>query len=217
MGDLKSRGMEKLEKKMQSIDADSMRYRILESAKMFKSSWIDLGQALYSAWKDKLYKNWGYQQFETYSVKELGIRKQTALKLLRSYFFLEKEEPAFLKREALESLEPSHVPNYESVDMLRSAKSRKILDEQDYSELKKDILEKGKDYRDVKKGLTELIRQRNELEPDEARQQKRQASLKRLLGLLRSVKKEAEVSKFLPEPVLKDAESLIKKIESLLE
>lgn len=216
MSDLKSRGMERLEQKMQAHSDDSMRYRILESAKMFKSSWIDLGQALYSAWKDKLYKSWGYQQFETYSVKELGIRKQTALKLLRSYFFLEKEEPAFLKKEVLESLEASNVPNYESVDVLRSAKSRKILDEHDYSRLKKDILENGKDYREVKKSLTELIRQRNELEPDQAREQKRQVSLKRLVGLLRSVKREAEAAKFLPEPVLKDAENLIKKIESLL-
>ena len=85
---MKTKSIDRLEEKMKGLDSESLRYHILESAKNFKSSWVNLGQGLYSVWKDKLYKEWGYSTFESFSAKELGIRKQTALKLLRSYYFL---------------------------------------------------------------------------------------------------------------------------------
>ncbi|MFH0840129.1 MAG: hypothetical protein V1883_03840, partial [Candidatus Omnitrophota bacterium] len=82
---LRTKSIEKIEQKMQDMDENSLRYQILEKVKNFKISWISLGQALYSVWKDKLYKEWGYMTFEAYTAKEIGIKKQTAMKLLRSY------------------------------------------------------------------------------------------------------------------------------------
>ncbi|MFH1381247.1 MAG: hypothetical protein ABIH57_03655, partial [Candidatus Omnitrophota bacterium] len=84
MTEIKTKAIERIETKMENMDGDSVRYLVLNSAKAFKKSWITLGQALYTVWKDKLYKNWGYNTFEAYTTKETGIRKQTALKLLRS-------------------------------------------------------------------------------------------------------------------------------------
>jgi len=82
---------------MSSLDAESMRYHVLESAKNFKNILDRAGRSLYSVWKDKLYKDWGFSTFDIYTVKRLVIKKPTAMKLLRSYYFLEKEEPAYLK------------------------------------------------------------------------------------------------------------------------
>jgi hypothetical protein len=205
-----------LEEKMQDIDQNSLRYQILRSAKDFKTSWIELGRALYTAWKDKLYKTWGYSQFDVYTAKEIGIRKATALKLLRSYYFLEKEEPGYLQQEYTESADAKSVPTFESVDVLRRAKSKKGLEKSEYERLKADVFEKGKEASEVKKDLTALIRQRNELDPDEAREQKRRTTLKRFIGTLRSLKEEAQIAKLLPADLIKEAAELIRKIEEEL-
>ncbi|MBU1726164.1 MAG: hypothetical protein KJ880_00835 [Candidatus Omnitrophica bacterium] len=208
----KTKSLKNIEEKMQEVEPGSLRYKILENAKYFKSSWIELGQALYSVWKDKIYKEWGYSAFDIYTAKEVGVRKETAMKLLRSYYFLEKEEPQYLKSDYIASSDAATVPTFESVDVLRTAKNKK-LDNHDYESLKKEIFEKGKDFREVKKDLTSMIRQRQELEPEEAYEKKRLAMVRRLIGSLKSIRQEAETLKLLPAPLLKEISSLVSKLE----
>lgn len=211
------KSLKAIEEKMQGLEQDSLRYHLLESAKNFKSSWIELGRALYSVWKDKMYKFWGYATFEAYSSRELGIRKLTAMKLLRSYYFLEKEEPQYLKEDYSASVDAAKLPSYESIDILRLAKNKKELGEEDYSAFKKDIFEKGRDARQLKKDLTALIRERKHLEPQEAWEQKKFSAVRRLLGTLKSLKREIELSKILPSAMIRETEALITKLESQIE
>ncbi|MBU4252850.1 MAG: hypothetical protein KKC39_01745 [Candidatus Omnitrophica bacterium] len=212
MEEIKSKSLKNIQAKMENLDSNSLRYHILESAKNFKCSWIELGRSLYSVWKDKMYKEWGYMSFDIYVSREIGIRKQTAMKLLKSYYFLEKEEPQYLKNEYASSAQPAHIPSYESVDILRQAKNNKGLDEDDYHNLKKEIFEKGRDAVELKKNLGVIIRQRQELDPEAAQEKKRNAVLKRLLGQLRLLKQEVTVLKLLPVPLIKDLDNLIKNI-----
>ncbi|MFA4981560.1 MAG: hypothetical protein WC592_03720 [Candidatus Omnitrophota bacterium] len=211
---MKTKSLERIEERMGALEEGSIRYGILQSVKSFKTSWIDLGQGLYSVWKDRLYKEWGYATFDAYTSKEIGIKKATALKLLKSYYFLEKEEPRFLQKDHPDMKEPSSIPSYESINVLRLAKDKSTLDHEDYSRIKKYVLEMGKDAGEVKKDLTTLIKQREELEPDEARRKKKVAVIKRLLTSLKTLKKDIEISKMLPMTTLRDIASLISKIES---
>jgi hypothetical protein len=213
----KPKSIQNIEEKMVSLDAGSLRYHILESAKNFKTSWIELGRSLYTVWKDKLYKDWGFGTFDIYTAKEIGIKKPTAMKLLRSYYFLEKEEPAYLKNDYTEKADTAKLPSYEAVDLLRKAKDKKALDQEDYSKLKKEIFEDGKDLQMVKRDLTSLIRQREELDPEEAYKRRRVATLRRFIGSLKALKQEAEISKLLPMSLIKETQELIKKIEKEIE
>jgi hypothetical protein len=206
-----------IEQKIRDTADNPLRQHVLENARDFKRSWIELGRSLYSVWKDKLYRQWGYQDFDNYTTKEIGIRKQTAMKLLRSYFFLEKEEPDYLKESISEDAKAVNVPSYESVDLLRLAKEKKALDSGDYENLKEAVFQKGKDSREVKKDLTSLIRQRQELEPEEAWEQKRQTSIKRFIGILKSLKDEIKGSKMLPASLVQEADAFIRRLESELE
>ncbi|MFA4842604.1 MAG: hypothetical protein WC658_02055 [Candidatus Omnitrophota bacterium] len=207
MEQIKTRSIRDIEDKIQGLDQDSMRRHILEAAKNFKSSWVELGRALYSVWKDKMFKEWGFAKFESYTSKEIGIRKNTAMKLLRSYYFLEKEEPHYLK---------AATPAFEAVDVLRQAKNKKMLEDTDYDNLKEQIFEKGRDWHEVRRDLTSLIRQRQELDPEEAYQKRRQAAVKRLLSTLKSLKKEIELGKLLPAELIREADKLISKLETEL-
>ena len=208
--------LDNIEQKMKDMDAGSLRYHILENAKNFKVSWVELGRALYTVWKDKLYKDWGYTTLDAYTGKEIGIRKQTAMKLLKSYYFLEKEEPQYLKQEYIQGAEASVIPSYESVDLLRQAKNKKTLYADDYAGLKKEVFENGKDAREVKKDLTSLIRQRQELEPEEAHEKKRVSTVRRFLGTLKALKQEAEMGKLLSASLIKEMNALVSKLEDEL-
>ena len=199
---------------MEGAAADPIRYAVLVAAKKFKSSWIELGQALYTVWKDKSYKEWDYLTFEAYVAKEVGIRKQTALKLLKSYMFLEKEEPSYVRKEYLESGDAAALPSYESVNVLRLAKNNKSLDSGDYASIRRGVFEMGKDAREVKKDVTSMMRQREELDPEEAREKKKFAAVRRLVSTLKTLKTELEVSKLAPAAIIKDTAALIKKLEA---
>jgi hypothetical protein len=214
--DIKTKSIRSIENKIEQLGEEGIRRNILESAKDFKTSWISFGQALYSVWKDKLYKGWGYDKFETYTSKEIGIRKQTALKLLRSYCFLEKEEPSYLRKDYNEETDTALVPTYETVDMLRLARNKKGLDRQDYHMIKKSVLEMGKDPGAVKKDLTALMRQREELEPEEAWQKKRATLIKRFLTTLKSLVQQARVSNMLSSSAIDDMQNIINRIEAEL-
>lgn len=214
MDNLKTKSLKIIEQRMENLDKSSLRYRILESAKNFKTSWIELGQNLYSVWKDKLYKEWGYNKFETYTAGEIGIRRQTAMKLLKSYYFLEKEEPAYITKDYAEGVNVALLPNYETIDVLRLARNKKTLDDKDYADLKKKIFEKGKDSKDLRRDLTNLMAHREELMPQEAWEKRKLSTVKRLLSTLKALKKEAEVLKLFPLSVINETDKLIKSIES---
>ncbi|MGE5308625.1 MAG: hypothetical protein ACM3OC_06050 [Deltaproteobacteria bacterium] len=205
-----SKGLNSLEQRINDTD-DPQRRHVLACAKDFKTSWVELGRALYMAWKDRLYKKWGYNDFEQYTSKEIGIKKNTSMKLLRSYYFLEKEEPQVLSSYMDESKQDK-LPGYETIDLLRQAKEKKTLDGEDYQNFRTAVLE-GKDDGEVKKELTQMIRQRKELEPEEAWEQKRTATIKRFLGTLRSLTEELKSAKLVSAQLVKEADDLVKKLE----
>lgn len=213
MAEVRTKSMKKIEEKMAGTNTESMRFQVLQNAKSFKSSWIGLGQALYTVWKDKLYRDWGYIKFEAYTAKEIGIRKQTALKLLKSYYFLEKEGPQYLKNKPGEETDARAVPTYESVDALRLANKKRGIDQADYERLKNDVLTRGKDASEVKKDLTAIIKEREELEPEEARKKKKTALLRRFMSTLMSLSKELRITRVLPAEITKDIDKLIIKIK----
>jgi len=216
MSEIKTKAIRGIEQKMEELDPESLRYRVLDYAKNFKASWLGLGQILFTVWKDKLYKDWGYQEFNTYVSKEIGVRKETATKLLRSYSFLEKEEPRYLTKEFNEGAEAKSLPSYEAVDVLRRANTNKELDKKDYAKIRKYVLEDGKDAREVRKDLTQMVRDNTALDPEEARSEKRRVVLKRFVSTLKSVKKEIRASKMLPASIVKEADLLIEKLEAEL-
>jgi len=208
--------LKNIAQKMQEIPQESFRYHVLRAARDFKTSWIGLGQALHSVWKEKKYKEWGYLTFEGYIAKEIGIKKLTAMKLLRSYYFLEREEPAYLTREKTETAEAATIPGFEAVDALRMAKDKKSLPETEYSRLKKDVFENGVDAKAVKKDLFAILRSREEKSSEEAKEQNDRNEIRAILGKVRVLQRDLEILKVLPSDILDLAHRLARRVEEEL-
>ena len=196
---------------------DELRIKAVEVAKKHKSSWIELGQYLFSIFKNKLYKEWGYQVFETYCKKELGIKDATASKLIKSYSFLEKEEPRIVKPDFTREEEPRKIPDYEAVNLLRLAKNNKNIPVNEFAELRHDVLNEGKECKEVREQVKKILEVHKPQEGAEAKEKKRSGVLKRLIGFLNSARNQLEEEDLVPDHVLKQIENLAQKLADQLE
>lgn len=211
MGELKSKSIRNLEQKMENLEPGSLRFQVLEAAKNFKASWISLGQILYTVHKDKMFKEWGYMSFETYCKGEIGIQQQTAGKLLHSYYFLEKEEPEWLKSVQSESMkDPKNIPAYDAVNVLRLAAKRQELTEEDYQEFKKSVFEDGREGKEIKKQVGLRLRSiREEEDPQKAREERRTKTLRRLVATIKALQREVATAKLVSDRVGREIEKLV--------
>ena len=216
MDAIKSKSIRNLEQKMAQIEPGSLRYQVLEASKKFKLSWIELGQILYTVYRDKHFKEWGYLSFEAYCQAEVGIQKQTAGKLIHSYYFLEKDEPELLKGIHADGLAgPKNIPSLDAVNVLRLVAKNKELTEDDYKEFKKSVFEDGKDGKEVKKQVGLRLRSLREGEdPQKARAQHRTSTLRRLYATLKTLEKEVNAANLVSDRTSKEIEKLLGYLES---
>jgi hypothetical protein len=135
----KSKGEQAIEMLMTQLDPGSERYRILASARRFKSSWVELGEKLLHVQTSAAFRDWGYQSFDEYCAREVRIRRPTAEKLTQAYRFLEREEPELLAR----STEIRPLPDFRSVDLLRQARELEGMQDGTYRELYGAVMESG--------------------------------------------------------------------------
>jgi hypothetical protein len=147
-----SSGERHIEKIMEELDPSSERYQVLDTAKRFKSSWVELGDKLLRVSNRTMYREWGYQSFEEYCVQEIRIRKQTAEKLTLAYRFMERHEPALLARRE----EPRPLPDFRTVDLLRQAKEEKGFSDEEYATLRKSAVEDERSHPTVLKRFREV-------------------------------------------------------------
>jgi len=195
---------------------DELRTKTVEIAKQHKASWIQLGQHLFSIYKNKLYKEWGYQAFDTYCRKELNIRETTASKLIKSYSFLEKEEPRIVKPDFKEEETPRKIPDYEAVNLLRLAKNNKNIPTNEFAELRNDVLNEGKEPKEVRAQVKKILETHAPKDTPEMKDQKRGSILRRLIGFLNSAKTQLEEEDLVPDYLLKQIDALTQKLEDQL-
>ncbi len=197
-----------------SLEQDELRGKAAEVARRHKASWIELGQYLYSIQKNKMFKYWGYLEFDGYCAKELGIKPLTALKMVRSYQFLEREEPKVIELNSTGSENLRKIPSFEAVNILRLARRNKQFTEKDLEDIREEVLESGKEPKEVRARVKCLLTDRKEsIDPSGVQKSRRNIALKRLISALAYAKRELEG----PEYLLKQMTELENKLEDQIE
>lgn len=208
-----NKAIRQLEDRMASIEPGTLRHEALEAAKRFKTSWIDLGRILWTVYKEKKFREWGYLTFEAYCAKEIGIRTATAKKLLHSYYFLEKEEPTLLKK--LTEEPPAKLPQAESVNLLRLFSRKQDVPSENYQKVRSYVLEKGADPSQVRQEVKSFL-EASQSDPEAARAARRQTTLRRMVGTLKAMRMELDAAHMVPKKLLAEIESLAHKLEEIL-
>jgi hypothetical protein len=133
-----SSSAERISSRIEELPEGSPRRRVLEAARRFKASWVELARLLAQVKRDGSWREWGHASFERYCTGELFIRKQTAEKLLASFGFLERHEPALARPRG----EP-RAPPFEVIEVLSRAEAAGRFSESGWQELREEVLERS--------------------------------------------------------------------------
>ena len=149
---------QELRKIIRNLDPDSLRLKLIQSSKRFKSNWVDLGEFLTKVAAEKLFTEWGYKSFEDYCRIEIRIKKATAIKLTNAFFFISEEgEPFF------QGYDSDNIPDLDAVCVLHQAKQDNDISPEDYQELRVAALGLGRTGQTLHKRYKGMIGN----EPDE--------------------------------------------------
>jgi hypothetical protein len=142
--------MEGAEREHASTDPE--RATVIACARRFKSSWIELAEALTRIKRGGQWSKWGYDTFDHYAKSELHLRQETVDKLTGSYLFLQTRAPGVLNRDGL----ALPIPSYQAVDFLRRAEEADAAPADAMGEIHRRVLEEGaplaavsRQYKDV--------------------------------------------------------------------
>jgi len=205
-----SKSAQAMEARLETLAPGSERYAILRTAIDFKRSWLELAKALSVIEKNKSYKEWGYRTLTAYTQHELYLRKDTVVKLLRSYNFLESHERRFLEERApSENVVP--LPSFQALDVLAEARENPYLSESDFRELRNQVFDEDPSPGQIRK----LVRERapepvkkSAIDP-QARLRKCVVLAERLYGLLLETEE-------VPQDVPQKLESVVGDLKRLL-
>jgi len=210
--------MREIEEKMERLEPESLRYQVLSAVQKFKGNWLDLGRFIALVQKKQLFKEWDYTTFDSYCTRELKLRQATVGKLLKSYMFLKKEEPVYLSRKLDGEDESGQIPDYESVNVLRMARAKKAISEDEYDRLRSAVFNDETEPREIGRQYRSLLQSARaaEMDPEEAWRRKRRESLKKILSSLRTMKNTVELSHLLRADGIDMLKKLIEQVEEEL-
>jgi len=106
----------------------------LQSAE-FKKNWIEFAKVLSLISQSKIYESWGYQNIYQYATKELRVKKETVIKLLSSFQYIEDK-----------NMPPQNyddLPSLDSLAALQKLKEKYHNKKEQFENLEKEVFEKN--------------------------------------------------------------------------
>jgi hypothetical protein len=204
-----SRTEAQLAARIEELPESSMRRKVLEGARRFKSSWVEFGRMLAQVKRESLWREWGHASFDAYCTKELFIRKQTAEKLTMSYGFLERHEPDLA--EPRERGSERAAPPFEVIEVLSRAEAAGRLDSDRWTDLREEALE-APSAQVVNRQLTERLGPAPRPPPVP-----REERVRRLATLARRLAAACAQEEAVPQAVTDRADALAGDLEDLVE
>lgn len=202
----------KIDKRLEELDPESVRHRVLMALRKFRSSWVELGRLLTDIAYGGDYKEWGYEDFEVYCARELGLKKPTVKKLMVSYNYMKSY--ASERLEEPEEGQGYDVPDYQTVDLLKKTRDREDIPEDEKEELHRLAFEGSSDEGFLRKEIRERLRPASEEDIDEANSRRR-GEIEGLLRLARNLRQKLAAARSVPEGVKTRIEEALLELEAL--
>lgn len=194
-----------LEAKALAVPPGTLRHTVLQAAKRFKSSWVELGKLLVKVRDEALFSEWGYEDFDAYCAKELRIRKATALKLTRSFGFLSKHEPeAVTKPDIVDT-----APAFEVVEVLAGAEERGQLSASDYKSIRDSIWNPQSSTSELRAEL------KDRFPTPEGEGPSKKAMVRRFAAIARRLATDLKASRAVSHAVVERAEALAEDLDEM--
>ena len=96
---------------------DGQRLELVQRARRFKRSWVEMAEGLLYVRQQRSYKRWGFEDFYDYCAQELQLRTATVDKLTGSYSTIRDHAPEVLRRDGV----ARSIPSVDAVDYFARA------------------------------------------------------------------------------------------------
>ena len=139
----------RIEQRLKNLDPECTRAKALMALRNFRMSWIDVGKLLAEVARGGDYKEWGYDDFESYCTRELGLKRPTVHKIMLSYDYMRTHQAKRLKN-------GGDLPDYLTVAELDKARKAGQIDDKDLDEIEVKVFAgEETDEREIRKHLRE--------------------------------------------------------------
>jgi hypothetical protein len=176
--------LDALAEKLERSGDDPRRLELVQRARRFKRSWVELAEALIALRQSQDYQKWGYGDLHEYCNKELSIRSATVDKLLVSFSTIQRHAPEVLQRDGV----ARDIPSLDAIDYFNRALGTdtkpgpfRRLDAPDHvlDQLRTAVFEEGQNVRELRERFNPVLRPKPESESkDEAVRRARSAAQK---------------------------------------
>jgi hypothetical protein len=176
--------LDALAEKLERSGDDPRRLDLVQRARRFKRSWIELAEGLIALRQSQDYSQWGYGDLHEYCNKELSIRSATVDKLLVSFSTVQRHAPEVLQRDGVQR----EVPSLDAIDYFNRALGTETkpgpfrrLDAPDHvlDQLRTAVFEEGQNVRELRERFNPVLRPKAESEnKDDAVRRARTAAQK---------------------------------------
>ena len=199
---------------LESVPADTPRFRALKEALDFKGSWVRMAHRLKTVEEGELWKNWGYKSLNAYCKSELQLSRGEIRKVREGFAWLESEAPDLARAATDASPDEDSpappVPDLDTVDQLakgyRDVRNEKVP-RRTYEELKEAALQGNRSSYQLRRQFKEAIPEdKRETKPPDPKKHFKKAlkALEQALEELAQLEKEdANPDPELTERVLK--------------
>jgi hypothetical protein len=149
MPQTKTRTEARLDDAIHAHSGDPERVLVLERARRFKRTWIELAEALVRVREDEVYHRWGYGSFDEYVTRELHLKRGTVDKLCASYGFLRANAPRLAHEGGARDDGDDYadmaraVPSWQAVDYVARAEERGAAPPEVLDEMKRAVFDDG--------------------------------------------------------------------------
>ena len=211
--------VKKIDDRLEKLQPGSLRHQVMTALRQFRASWIELGRLLNEVVYGGDYKEWGYDDFEVYCARELGLKKPTVQKLMVSYNYMKKYESTRLhdyEDDDDKSAAPE-IPDFQPVELLDRVRRMDEVPEEKMSELHRRALEGEGEEPEFRRELRQCLRpQMGDAEIGD-RSASRKTELAGILRAARELRRRLVTTNAIPGGLKERLEQCLVELESLEE
>ena len=206
----------RIDKQLQDMEADSLRAQVLVALRAFRSSWVELARLLTDVAYGGDYKEWGYEDFEVYCARELGLKRPTVKKLMVSYNYMKSYEPKRLQQfeEAEDDYGAPTLPDYQTVELLNRAREDGTLGSAETNRLHSQAFAGEEDETFLRKEIRDRLRTPEQGDASDAGYERRK-ELADILRTARQLRRKLAQTTAVPGGLKERFEQLLVELEGL--
>ncbi len=208
----------KIDARLAKLEPGSLRHQVMSALRQFRASWVELGRLLNDVVYGGDYKEWGYDDFEVYCARELGLKKPTVQKLMISYNYMKKYESKRLSDyEDGDRAAPPEIPDFQTVELLDRVRRRDDAPEEKIEELHRRAFGGEGEEREFRKELRQALRPSLSGEEMTERSLSRQSELAGILRSARDLRRRLVAAHSVPGGLKERLERCLIELEALQE